>query len=95
MAVTTGATFHYQPPDGLGVPHVRPLGKDGRAAELLHDELMKLGLDPHTVVTDIGDETVGQHQVKLIGWLDRDGLPQVTSVCLRLFCDNFRRVGSG
>lgn len=92
MAVSTGTLFRYHPPDGLGVPHVRPLGAAGRAAELLHDQLRTLGVTPETVVTDIGDETVGDHQLKLIGWEDHDGLPCVTSVCLRLFVENFRRV---
>jgi hypothetical protein len=92
MATTTGTTYHYTPSPHLGVPHPRPLSNAERAAVLLHDRLRQLGIDPGTVVSDIGDETVGTHRLKLIGWIAPDGTPQVTSICLQVFIDNFRRV---
>lgn len=91
MAASTGTLYRYQDPVGLAIVPAR-LTASGRAAVALRADLARLGLDTDTVVTDIGDEVVGEHRVKLIGWLDRDGMPQVTSLCLRLFIENFRRV---
>ncbi len=88
---TTGDMYHYQDPIGLATLHAQ-LTSAGRAAVALRADLARLGLRGDTVVTDLGDEMVGRHQVKLIGWTDGDGLPQVTSLCLRLFVENFRRV---
>lgn len=91
MGTVTGTLYRYADPVGRA-PMAAQMSPDGRAAVQFRSKLAALGVSAATVVTDIGDETVGEHRVKLIGWLDPDGDPRVTSLCLRQFAENFRKV---